>query len=145
MAARIRSRLSRTLESGSPTVAKLGKPFTTSTSTQMPMAWMPWRPTERTRAITRRVWAGGARAVNASKRIRPAGPAGSAIQSPLEEPQQTLGHEDHHRGEDDAHGDEVVLREVTGEPLAQEEEECGARDGADQGPYAAHHVENHHL
>ena len=56
MAARTRSRLSRTVESGSPTVVKEGRPAVTSTSTKMVAASIPERVAERTRASTRLVW-----------------------------------------------------------------------------------------
>ena len=76
MAARIRSRLSRTVESGSPTVEKLGRPLVTSTSTQTLRAWMPWIPAERMRASMASSVGGGQLAVNVPKPIQRAGPGG---------------------------------------------------------------------
>ncbi len=60
MAARIRSRLSRTVESGSPTVAKQGSPGVTSTSTETAAASTPHSVAERTRASMGPVWEGPA-------------------------------------------------------------------------------------
>ena len=50
IAARTRSRLSRTVESGRPTVVKDGRPGATSTSTKTSAASMPKTVAERTRA-----------------------------------------------------------------------------------------------
>src|SRR5439155_453814 len=52
IAVRTRSRLSRTAESGSPTVVKAGSPAVTSTSTRTSAASTPTRAAESTRAIT---------------------------------------------------------------------------------------------
>ncbi len=46
MAERIRSRDSRMVESGRPTMMKLGSPRMMSTSTSMMRASMPWMPDE---------------------------------------------------------------------------------------------------
>ena len=52
IAARTRSRLSRTEGSGRPTVEKVGRPWLTSTSTRTRVASIPVRQAEKTRAST---------------------------------------------------------------------------------------------
>jgi hypothetical protein len=53
IAVRTRSRLSRTAESGSPTVVKAGRPGATSTSTRTSAASTPTRAADKIRASTR--------------------------------------------------------------------------------------------
>ena len=64
MAVRTRSRLSRTAESGRPTVVNAGKPGATSTSTRTSAASTPTSAAERTRASTKRLFDRFGRAVN---------------------------------------------------------------------------------
>ena len=71
IAARTRSRLSRTVESGRPTVVNDGKPAVTSTSTKTVAASTPESVAERTRASTGPVWECRCRAVNVPEPIRP--------------------------------------------------------------------------
>src|SRR5207302_10693048 len=56
------------------------------------------------------------------------------------EPEQALRHEDDHRDEDDADRDQVELGEKARQALAQQQEEGGAEDRADQRADAAEHV-----
>ena len=66
----MRSRLSRTVESGRPTVVKHGSPEATSTSTDTVAASMPWSVAERTLASMGESLRTPAPAVNASRPIQ---------------------------------------------------------------------------
>src|SRR5262252_11230343 len=70
MAVRTRSRLSRTAESGSPTVVNAGSPAVTSTSTRTSTPSTPSSAADSMRASTRRSSGCSAGAVNVANRIR---------------------------------------------------------------------------
>src|SRR5262249_16858810 len=68
---------------------------------------------------------------------------GLAVEPAASEPQEALGHEDHHGDENDAHRDQIELGEKARERLAQQQKRGSTDDRPDQGADAAHDVENH--
>src|SRR3989441_8219778 len=77
IAVRTRSRLSRTAESGSPTVVNAGRPGVTSTSTRTRAASTPTRAADRTRASTSGLFDRPAARVNVAGWIRLTGGPGA--------------------------------------------------------------------
>src|SRR5262245_20324147 len=82
IAVRTRSRLSRTAESGRPTVVNAGKPLVTSTSTRTSTASIPTSAAESTRASTPEFFGQAAELVNARDLIQRARPSVSTRATP---------------------------------------------------------------
>ena len=61
------------------------------------------------------------------------------------EAEQPLGQENDHGNENQSHEDQVVFREEARQSLAQQQKECGAEDGTDQGPDPADDVKDDDL
>src|SRR5712671_2571730 len=61
------------------------------------------------------------------------------------ETEQPLRQENDHGDENQSHEDQVVFREEARQPLAQQQKECSADDGTDQGADPADDVEDDDL
>src|SRR5262249_38084076 len=77
--------------------------------------------------------------------LRGTKPALLLVQPSLQKAEEALGHEDHHRRENQPDRDQVVLGEEARETLAKQQEERGPRDWADQRAHPAHDVPDHDL